>query len=569
MSIEFGIYPLTGILLAGLLYGVYRLLIRMRCHPRTSQWYIVAAVSVTLLATFMQPVRYVEREAVWTESEESVAGAHADGAEKKAETSKQLPVIYHQATKPSASRSEAKPFFSTNVFASEAFPLIRTVFYAGVAVMLLFFIVQMLWLVRIRQRSTHMDMEKGVRVYDTDVPAAFSFGNSIFMPMKIDGSVRDDVFLHESRHLAHHHYRKLCLMQLLQSVLWFNPFVWLFSHEHKLQQEMEVDQDVMDSGRDREQYQMNLLRMCLKNSSWVQIMPAFGSSVIKRRILFMNRWKPSRFATLRTASSFLLILLFMAATAFATFHTKPEKTPLEGCWEIEWAKNTGSPYEETPFLKNNQFCGNGMQMNFSWYSRYNGVNMNFNFSGLPVTFRSGKFYDYNGKKMNITMLDADTYLYEWTRTPEMTAMQSGPNITEKWHRTAPDSGVLRILKALSDAEKDKSRMLCGVWKEEPDTIQYQEHYLTVSNGIYSRFTIFSDPKSYWCSAGGWCGDIRFESDDRVFVGDRYENVEWHTKDSMTLVIPRENGVIERHVYRRHSELPERFRLCLTAADGIK
>ena len=112
-------------------------------------------------------------------------------------------------------------------------------------------------------------------------------------------------------------------------------------------------------------------------------------------------------------------------------------------------------------------------------------------------------------------------------------------------------------------------MLCGVWKEDPDTIPYQEHYLTVSNGIYSRFTIFSDPKSYWCSAGGWCGDIRFESDDRVFVGDRYENVEWHTKDSMTLVIPRENGVIERHVYRRHSELPERFRLCLTAADGIK
>lgn len=410
-----------------------------------------------------------------------------------------------------------------------------------------------------------MEMENGVRVYDTDIAVPFSYGNSIFMPKEMERLVRDDVFLHESKHLSHHHYLKLCLMQLLQSVGWFNPFIWLFAKEYKMQQEMEVDQDVVKSGRNRELYQMNLLKMCLKSNSWVQIMPAFGGSLIKRRILFMNQWKPSKTATTRMSVSFALLVLLLTGTAFVTFDTKLGKRPIDGCWTIEWIKNSDSPYEVTPFLTNNHYWGNGMEMNFSWYSRYNSVNMNFNFSGTPVTYLNGKYYDDKGDEMDIMMPDADTYLYRWTRTPEMTAMASGSDITEKWKRTEPDKGVLRIIKSFREAQKDKSRLLCGVWREVPDTVEYQEHYLTVSNGIYGRFTIYSNPKSYWCSAGGWCGEIFFRNDEKVFVGDRFEDIEWHTRDSMTLIIPRESGVVEHHVYRR-SKLPERFLRCLTATE---
>ena len=569
MGMEFGIFPLTSILLAGLLYGIYRLIIRMRCHPRISQWYIVAAVLVSLAATFIQPVKYVFTIENPVEETANVNNS-SDISQDKSAASKTTKTVAASdgimiSEKPI---SESKPLINTNVFIKEAIPNIRMVYYAGVVAMLLYLIAQMIWMVRIRKRSTHMEMEKGIRVYDTDIPTPFSFANSIFMPKEIDSALRDDVFLHESKHLARHHYAKLCIMQILLIFQWFNPFVWLFTHEHKLQQEMEVDQDVMNSGCDREQYQMNLLKMCLKNSSWVQIMPAFGSSIIKRRILFMNRWKPSRFATMRILASFALLIVLIAATAFATLTSKPEKSPLDGCWEVEWTKSSDSPYEESPFLTNNLFVGNGMEMNFSWYSRYNQVNMNFNFSGEPVSFHDGKHYDYKGDIRNITMLDADTYLKKWKRTPKMTAMQVGPEITEQWRRTEPDKGALRILRAFSNVDKDKSHLLSGVWREVPDTVMYQAHYLTVSNGIYGRFTVYSDPDSYWCSAGGWCGDIRFDSESKVFVGDRYEDVEWHSKDSITLIIPRDGGKLEKHVYRR-SELPERFVRCLTALDGYE
>ena len=52
MNIEFGIYPLAGIVLSAVLYAVYRFALRMRVTPRTSQVFILAAVAFSLAATF-------------------------------------------------------------------------------------------------------------------------------------------------------------------------------------------------------------------------------------------------------------------------------------------------------------------------------------------------------------------------------------------------------------------------------------------------------------------------------------------------------------------------------------
>ena len=212
MSVEFGIYPLTGILLAGLLYGIYWLLIRMRCHPRTSQWFIVASVVVSLIVTFMQPVRYVTPDAEWmsgnaTESSPTLTSQNGNAVNE----TNQVPIITHSAPKLEESPT-TKPLLDTNVFIGEAVPVLKTIYLVGLAAMLMFFLLQMAWMVRIRKRSTHMEMENGVRVYDTDISVPFSYGNSIFMPKEMERLVRDDVFLHESKHLSHHHYLKLCLL---------------------------------------------------------------------------------------------------------------------------------------------------------------------------------------------------------------------------------------------------------------------------------------------------------------------------------------------------------------------
>ncbi len=605
MSIEFGIYPLTGIVLAGLLYGVYYLLIRNRCHPRTSQRYIVAAVVASLLFSFMQPVKYVERTDLPTRMAEAkpddegkeplivVDGKtlgnltntidEADFSDEEQLASmldinpgdissvtvlKGTPAktLYGSQGENGVIEIEtAKPWFGSSVITPNARKMMRHIYLAGLGVMLIYLIVQMVWLIRIRQRSTHMEMEKGVRVFDTDIPSPFSFGHSIFIPNGMERHLRDDVFAHESEHLRHHHYAKLCMMHVLLSAGWFNPFIWLFNNAYKLQQEMEVDMGVMESGRDREQYQTDLLHVCLHGNRWVQIMPAFGSSVIKQRLLFMNSWKPSRSSWSSVLAACLAAFMILGGTAYAAYTKKVAQCPLDGCWTMEWTRNTDSKEEWVPGLAGNMFYGNDKMFNFSWFGRYGGVNMRFNFSGEPSYYRNGKMYDYKGDVVDIKLTDDDTFRKRWIRTPEMTALSAGPDITEQWRRTAPDKDVLHIIHAIYKAVNNHSRRLCGVWEETPDTVAFEKNYFVVDNDIYARFTIYSNPKGYYCSAGGWCGEARHEADDKIFMSDRTSSVIWHDKDSITLVIPCDSGKLEPHVYVR-GRLPEKFRELLTAAD---
>ena len=606
MSIEFGIYPLTGILVAGLLYGVYRLFIRMHCNPRIAQRYIMAVVMVSLMVSFVQPMQYEEQKSFF--EQHSSGGSHSESKEplivvdgtvmgnapeaphgKSNDDDQQLSTLLgineddiSSVTVLQGSASAAiyglegkngvievttkKSSQPIGILTPKATKMMRYIYLIGLCTMLIYILIQMLWLIRVRRRSTHMAMEGGVRVYDSDIPTPFSFGNSVFIPNEIEGHLREDILVHEREHLRHRHYMKLCMMQLLQSFGWFNPFIWLFSSEQKLQQEMEVDCAVINTGRNREQYQMNLLRICLHGNKWVQIMPAFGSSIVKQRILFMNRWKPTRNASFRLVAAVLAALLIFGSTAYAFRKTTKEQSPFDGCWTMDWFRETNSLIENVPSLAGNMFYGNDMMFNFSWFGRYNGVNMRFNFSGEPQYYRNGKIYDYRGKEMNLKLTDSNTFQKRWTRTPQMTALVSGNsnNITEQWRRTEPDKDVLHIIHAFATAGTDKSHPVCGVWKETPDTIPYQDNFFLVNGDIYARFTIYSDPKGYYCSAGGWCGDAHHEADDKLFMSDRTSAITWHNNDSITLTIPRDSNRLEPHIYKR-SELPVTFLKLLKAA----
>ena len=607
ISVEFGIFPLTSILVGALLYGVYILLIHMRCHPRTSQWFIVASVAIAVLVGFVQPVRYEERHPIIGQSStdeqhgkskeplivvDGVSSGYAPEAphgvanDDEGHLSKLLDIDEDDISSVTVLKGSAstaiygergengvieittkKSEMPVDFFTQKATKMIRYIYFVGLCAMLIYLLTQILWLIRVRRRSTHMEMEGGVRVYDSDIPIPFSFAHSVFIPRGMDGNLRSDVLLHEREHLCHRHYAKLCVMHLLQSLGWFNPFVWLFTTELKVQQEMEVDCEMIASGCDREQYQMNLLRICLHGNRWVQIMPAFGSSVIKRRLLFMNKWKPSKFATIRLSAAFLILFSLFGTTAFVTFKTKAEKSPFDGCWNCEWARNSDDKYEIVPSLTGNMFYGNDMMMNFTWFSRYNGVNMRFNFSGEPAVWRDGKMFDYKDDEKDMTLNDdGNKFRSRYKRTPKMTNLMDGLDITEEWRRIEPDKSVLRILKALSTAEKDNNNIY-GVW-QETDTIPYQYNYYVVSNEIFARFTVYMDPDSYWCSAGGWSGDFRQVAEDKVFMSDRTSTIVWHNKDSMTLIIPRDSDRLEPHVYHR-SKLPDRFLQCLTAADDFE
>jgi hypothetical protein len=160
---------------------------------------------------------------------------------------------------------------------------------AGVVVVMSGFVAQLSWYWRMRKKSTLETKDEDVEVFTASCGTPFSFFNSVFLPSGLEGEVMRYALIHEKCHIRHRHFYKLCLMLLLVALHWFNPFVWMFFNEMKMQQELEVDLDVLAEGIDRRNYQMSLLQICVQNSRWLMVQSAFGSKSLKQRILFMNK----------------------------------------------------------------------------------------------------------------------------------------------------------------------------------------------------------------------------------------------------------------------------------------
>lgn len=106
---------------------------------------------------------------------------------------------------------------------------------------------------------------------------------------------------------------------------WFNPAVWLLRHEIRQNLEFLADQDVMEAGYNRKNYQYHLLRLSHQSAA-AQIVNNFNVSQLKKRIIMMNKRKTSRAGLLKYA---LLVpvtgLLVMSSNVQALARLLPEK----------------------------------------------------------------------------------------------------------------------------------------------------------------------------------------------------------------------------------------------------
>lgn len=117
----------------------------------------------------------------------------------------------------------------------------------------------------------------------------------------------------------------MLLSEFVCIVFWFNPAVWLLRHEIRQNLEFLADQDVMEAGYNRKNYQYHLLRLSHQSAA-AQIVNNFNVSQLKKRIIMMNKRKTSRAGLLKYA---LLVpvtgLLVMSSNVQALARLLPEK----------------------------------------------------------------------------------------------------------------------------------------------------------------------------------------------------------------------------------------------------
>ncbi|NGM72684.1 M56 family metallopeptidase [Sphingobacterium sp. SGL-16] len=220
------------------------------------------------------------------------------------------------------------PEFITPVFLNNSassgislLDIIIAVFSTVAIVFVLKFLVQLFSLLRIHLNSKDATWHSYLfrNVLFPVVP--FSFFNKIYIHKEQHREIElQDIFAHEIVHVRGHHTVDILLFEIILVFCWYNPFVWLMRNAVRQNLEFLTDQQVLNKGVDKQNYQYSLLHVT-KQGAAVGISNQFNFKTLKKRIMMMNKKRSSKLELSKYA--FLLPILLIAGASFTI--SKAEK----------------------------------------------------------------------------------------------------------------------------------------------------------------------------------------------------------------------------------------------------
>lgn len=537
--------PLAAILLGALLYAVYYGVLRLKTSSVTAQAYIAVAVTVVSVFTFVTPARIIERPVL---AQSAVQTPVAITKQNK------LLTTITTATTPKPGEASQPTDISGNT--TQALPdsrlllsntsVVAVPYAAGVVVMLAYFLAQLIWYVHERRRGQLISADAEARVYATDFTQPFSFGRSIFLPSGLSGELRKYALIHELCHIRRRHFLKLCLLELLLAVNWFNPFVWLFFGELKLQQELEVDADVLKQGIDRRRYQLGLLQMTVQQSRWLLVKSAFGAKPIKQRIIFMNQTFDTQRMRRRLVAAAALMLFILTAVVTASCQmNKKEKTAdcpdsrhhaIYGVWQMDFTRPADSDEEIYPPFKQYAFYSDDVFFT-PHLSQREGHNFFFGYSGEGLAMKGDTLVGGRGLPIIYRFVDEDTFQSDWTKESGDLSLANGKVNTDQWSRATPDADFLAVFHSACNAVPNAQRPMDGTWQTDSLDNGY-EQYLFVNDtlALMLSFKCTPDPSVYRFGGSGFGCNFQTVSDSVISIMGDEAKVSWaadHQSFSLT------------------------------------
>ena len=201
------------------------------------------------------------------------------------------------------------------------------VFWAGVGVLAVRFIMQLLSLYKLHRQSKPVQLHQYfIRVISGDVNP-FSFWKSIYInPENHQPEELKAILAHEQVHVSQWHTIDILLGEISTIFYWFNPGVWLMKRAIRENIEFITDQKILQSGSDPKAYQYSLLNVSF-NGGHNAIVNHFNTSTIKKRIMMMNTKRSStlnltRYALLVPAVVALVLVFSVSKAEFKKQVTK-------------------------------------------------------------------------------------------------------------------------------------------------------------------------------------------------------------------------------------------------------
>ncbi|WP_276479997.1 M56 family metallopeptidase [Paraflavitalea pollutisoli] len=150
----------------------------------------------------------------------------------------------------------------------------------------------------------------------------FSTGNAIYINRHLhaDNELRE-IIRHEFIHIKQRHSIDLWWTEVLCMLNWFNPFAWLIRKAIRQNLEYIADHQVLQSGLDRKQYQLLLLKVT--GVAPFSFTSHFNFSSLKKRIVMMNKNKTAQVHLVRFLFIVPLLAVVLLAFRNVSFNNAP------------------------------------------------------------------------------------------------------------------------------------------------------------------------------------------------------------------------------------------------------
>jgi len=278
-------YGIKAMLCMAVFYGFYQLLLRKMTFFSVNRFYLLGTLVFSFILPFISLPFTILKAPATT-----------------------LPEIFLDPVVVGNRRNEIDTAVQSNVLSW------LTLIYCSItAIFLLRLMLNIFYIFRLYHNGSVVQRKSRRIVKTRENIAPFSFFNLIFIPRSLEkNEAEGKIISHEFVHSSQFHSVDIVLLQIINAIFWFNPFIYAYrvslSHVH----EYLADRGVLNHGINMIKYQQTILNQVFGTRSLV-LANTFNHS-IKRRFIMMTKNQSRKTAKWRVLLavplSLMLIVVF-------------------------------------------------------------------------------------------------------------------------------------------------------------------------------------------------------------------------------------------------------------------
>ncbi|KZS41325.1 hypothetical protein AWE51_21720 [Aquimarina aggregata] len=211
----------------------------------------------------------------------------------------------------------------TTSFFTILIEVITYLWYFGMFISLLLFSYKFQKILKLKKSGIKGKVDDLNVVFLPNTHAAFSFFTTIFLGERISEIKKTNILLHEKVHVSEYHSLDLIFFEILRIIFWFNPLVYIYQNRMAVLQEYIADSKAV-SKTDKAAYYQDLLSQIFQTDKISFINTFFNHSLIKNRILMLQKSKSKKVFQLKYLLLIPVIGVMLTYTSCNQENNSPE-----------------------------------------------------------------------------------------------------------------------------------------------------------------------------------------------------------------------------------------------------